>query len=548
MSLDKKQWEQELGAETRSTNFQDTARRVRVRTPGLTILGHPDSTRVGEEAALPELLAGGRSCLSRLEPRFATPASEEESRPLAHVHISRKPMLLLAGSQPGSFLLDRGSSRTKVSVEGQLVETRWIFTAADIERGAVFILGNRIVLLLHWLDLVPSGLPHFGLVGASGAINRLRQEIRLVADLDVPILLRGETGTGKELVAQAIHQAGERRDAPCVAVNIGAIPPTLAASELFGAARGAFTGADRKKTGFFERADGGSLFLDEVGETPAEVQVLLLRALENHQIQPVGSVETHNVDVRIIAATDADLESASALGRFRAPLLHRLAGYELHVPPLRGRRGDIGRLLFYFLRLELEKLGDVSRLVRSEDLPWPPAELVARLARYDWPGNVRQLRNVARRLAIASQADPELGLDSLIDGLLKEPQTPAPPSSSKSESTPPDKPSRTPRKAAKSYRPPHEVSDDELIAALRAHAFRLKPTAEQLGVSRASLYVLIDRCPKLRRASELGLTELQECRERHDGDLDRMAEELEVSRYGLQQRLREVETDSSRDS
>ena len=454
-------------------------------------------------------------------------------------------MLLLAGDEPGSFLLDRGSSRTKVSFEGQSVESSHSISAADMERGAVFTLGGRVVLLLHWLDSSPPDLPSFGLVGASEAMNRLRQEIRLVADLEVPILLRGETGTGKELVARAIHQAGPRSGGPYVALNIGAVPPSLAASELFGAARGAYTGADRKKAGFFERAHGGTLFLDEIGETPPEVQVLLLRALENHEIQPVGGVGTRRVDVRVIAATDADLEQASAEGAFRAPLWHRLAGYELKIPPLRNRRSDLGRLLFHFLRLELDKLGDRSWPEEEDGYPWPPAELIVRLVQYNWPGNVRQLRNVARRLVIASQADAALELDAVLDEMLKEPSTGLDP---EPLSPPPTTAPKPLRKAVKSYRPPHEVSDDELLATLRAHKFRLKPTAAQLGVSRASLYVLIDRCPEIRRAAELGAEELVACRARHDGDLDAMAEELKVSRYGLQQRLRELEIGRSDDS
>ena len=141
-----------------------------------------------------------------------------------------------------------------------------------------------------------------------------RSRILGVAPLGVPVLLRGETGTGKELVAQALHQAGLRRSRPFLAVSMGAVPVTVAAAELFGAARGAYTGADRKRDGYFQRADGGTLFLDEVGETPREVQVLLLRALEIQEIQPVGGDDPRRVDVRLIAATDSDLEEAVAAG------------------------------------------------------------------------------------------------------------------------------------------------------------------------------------------------------------------------------------------
>ena len=551
----------ELLAETRSTSFRGTQQRGQTRVPSLTILCHPDADRVGEEAPLHQLVSGSWVGLSRLEPRFAAPVGGEP-RALAVVHLSRKPMILRAGDEAGSVVLERGASRTRLTVEGEPAEADRGFSAAELERGVTLVLSRRIALLLHWLEPVPADGPRYGLVGESAAIRKLRQEIRLVADLDVPVLLRGETGTGKELVARAIHEASRRRDESCVTLNIGAVPPSLAAAELFGAARGAYTGADRKKTGFFERANRGTLFLDEIGETPPELQVLLLRALENHEIQPVGGVETRRVDVRVIAATDADLETASAEGRFRAPLLHRLAGYELRLPALRERRADVARLLFHFLRQELADLSDTGMgedpLSVADSFPWPPAELVARLARYDWPGNVRQLRNVARRLAIARQAGPDVDLEPIVDELLKDSSTPAShPSRRASDREPepetataPSTAASTPktRKPARSYRPPHEVSDDELIATLKANGWRLKPTATKLGVSRSSLYVLIDRCPRIRRASELGLEEIAASRQRHDGDLDAMAGELEVSRYGLQRRMRELEVGRSESS
>ena len=156
--------------------------------------------------------------------------------------------------------------------------------AAEIERGVAMVLSHRVALWLHTVDPVPASVPDFGLVGESEPIVRLRQEIQAAAQLDVPVLLRGETGTGKELAARALHRAGARRERPFVAVNMAVLTPSLAAAELFGAARGAYTGADRNKTGYFQRAEGGTLFLDEIGEVTPEVQTMLLRALENHEI------------------------------------------------------------------------------------------------------------------------------------------------------------------------------------------------------------------------------------------------------------------------
>ena len=172
-----------------------------------------------------------------------------------------------------------------------------------------------MALLLHRLPSVLEREPErFGLTGDSAALVLLCREIRRVSTVATPVLLRGETGTGKELVARAIHTSGPRRARPYLAVNLGALPPALAAAELFGAARGAFTGADRSRSGHFERADGGTLFLDEIGEAPPEVQILLLRALESGEIQPVGSEAPLRVDARIVAATDADLEPRSRRG------------------------------------------------------------------------------------------------------------------------------------------------------------------------------------------------------------------------------------------
>jgi two-component system nitrogen regulation response regulator GlnG len=346
------------------------------------------------------------------------------------------------------------------------------------------------------------------------------------------VLIRGETGTGKELIAGAIHQASPRSRGPYLAVNMAAIPPSLAAAELFGAARNAFTGADRSREGYFAQAHGGTLFLDEVGETPPEVQPLLLRALETGEIQTVGGAP-RRVDVRLIAATDARLEENVAAGRFRAPLLHRLGGYQIHVPPLRQRREDLGLLFLHFLRNELEALGELKRLAAPER-PWVPAPLVAWLADYDWPGNVRQLRNVVRQIAVAGCDAGAEGMWAQAESALQE-AAKAPDSNVETRSS---SASQTPKKAArKPYRNPEEISEEEMIAALRAHHWRLQAAADQLGLSRPSLYAKIDRSPNIRKAADLSRQEIEACYAQWGGDLDAMAEALEVSKRGLQLRM-----------
>jgi DNA-binding NtrC family response regulator len=463
-----------------------------LRVPALTILAHPDLRRVGERVLLPALGSGRPVPLSRLAPLFAQPGGDL-ARPLADPHLSRTPIHLNPGEVPD----------------------------AGLERGTVLVLADRVALLLH---LLPPALPReterFGLVGDSAALTLLRREIRRTAPLSTPVLLNGETGTGKELVAQALHAAGPRRARPFLALNLGAVPPALAASELFGAARGAFTGADRRRAGYFERADSGTLFLDEIGEAPPELQVLLLRALENGEIQPVGAEATQRVDVRVVAATDADLESAVAQGRFRAPLLHRLRGYEIRLPPLRERRDDVGRLLVHFLRQELAAMGMETRLdepgPRRE--PWLPASLVARLADHDWPGNVRELRNLARRIAVGSHDAERAGL---------------PPGFERVSVPRPKAGERTAPRPRAAYRPAAEIGEEELLAALRASRWNLAVAAERLRVSRTSLYALVERAGGVRKASELGRDEIASALERAGGDLDAAADDLRVSPHGL---------------
>lgn len=509
---------------------------------GLTILAHPDIRRIGERAALLELSSAREEELSRLEPAFAAPG-EPLRRPLADAYLSRRPVWLQLEAAGGVRLACRDSPSSVVA-NGEPVHGERLFTEREIEDGVVLLLADRIALLLHrFRPLFEAGLPRYGLVGESDPLLETRRQIRQVAGLDVPVLLRGETGTGKELVALAIHQTSARRDRPYLALNMSAIPSSLAASELFGAAKGAFTGADQKKRGYFSRAAGGTLFLDEIGEVPPEVQPLLLRALENGEIQPVGAEQIQRVDVRTIAATDSDLEAEIASGRFRAPLLHRLSGYEIRIPPLRRRRDDIGRLLIHFLRQELEAIGEAHLCEEpaAPDRPWLHAAVVARLARYDWPGNVRQLRNAARSIAVESRGCAELRIgaqvETLLTSLSEDTRQPAARASVHAQPSP--EPAR-PASPTPSRRSPQEISDPELVAALRANRWEPRPTAEQLGISRAALYLLIDACPLTRKAADLASPEIEEALCQNAGSLAKAASHLEVSEEGLKRRMKKL--------
>jgi transcriptional regulator with GAF, ATPase, and Fis domain len=232
-------------------------------------------------------------------------------------------------------------------------------------------------------------------------MRELYQTLERVARAPVDILVRGETGTGKELIAREIHRLSDRAAGPFVPVNTAAIAESLAESELFGHARGAFTGADANRQGYFEQAHGGTLFLDEIGDMPLPAQTKILRALQERVIQPVGSSRTITVDVRVITATHQDLEHAISAGHFRQDLYYRIKGVELRVPPLRARHEDIILLANYFL----DRLGGRMPMV-------PPLSTAAvdRLLTYPWPGNVRELEhilNAAAMLAAGKEISPD---------------------------------------------------------------------------------------------------------------------------------------------
>jgi formate hydrogenlyase transcriptional activator len=236
-----------------------------------------------------------------------------------------------------------------------------------------------------------------GIVGQSLALRRVLQLVRMVAECDATVLLLGETGTGKELIARAIHERSRRRKQAFVTLNCAAIPSSLFESELFGHERGAFTGAYTQKAGRLELADRGTLFLDEVGDMPLELQPKLLRALQERTYERVGSARTKSVDVRLVAATNRDLEEMMAEKQFRIDLYYRLNVFPMRIPPLRERRDDIPVLVQYFVRKYAREMGK-----RIESVP---TETMERLQRWSWPGNVRELKNLVERSVILTSGN-----------------------------------------------------------------------------------------------------------------------------------------------
>ncbi|MFY3742400.1 sigma-54-dependent transcriptional regulator [Anaeromyxobacter sp. Red801] len=301
------------------------------------------------------------------------------------------------------------------------------------------------------------------MIGGGPAMQRLFDLVRRTAPSEGRVLITGENGTGKELVARAIHEQSRRRDRPFVKLNCAAVPAELIESELFGHERGAFTGAVAARRGRFEQADGGTLFLDEVGDMPAAMQAKVLRVLQEGELERVGGQQTLRCDVRVVAATNKDLQAEVAAGRFREDLYYRLNVVPIHTPALREHKEDVPELAARFLGEACERNGRrAMRLGR---------EAIAALQTHDWPGNVRELRNLVERLAILCDG-PEIGADDVVAMLPG---------------------ARRPRgdrlRAGAAFHELVEEAEREIVlAALEAHQDNVSDTARALGLERSHLY------------------------------------------------------------
>jgi two-component system nitrogen regulation response regulator GlnG len=293
------------------------------------------------------------------------------------------------------------------------------------------------------------------------------------------------------------------------------------ASQLLGHVAGAFTGARDASPGAFLRARGGTLFLDEIAEMPVESQATLLRVLEERSVVPVGGTNEVRLDVRVVAATDADLDRLVAEGGFRSALLHRLRSYVVHVPPLRERRDDVGRLIAHFLAEELAAIGEGDHLrYRADNPSWLPADAVAAMAAYGWPGNVRELAHCVRQIVIGSRGRERAQIPAALERLW------ATPSAEASDSS---KPSTT--RAT-------DLSDDKLVQTLRDCRWSATEAARVLGLSRTTLYALIERSSSIRKVGDIDDDEILSCLQESDGSIARAAEQLRVSERALRLRLR----------
>ena len=476
----------------------------------LTIVAHPDPSRVGEMATI-EFDAQRRVAVSRREPCFAGPGAP--GRPLEDPHISRSPSYLSFGAGDIPTWSDPTGLATALH---PLHGTR--------SRAWYVALARRVGLLIEPGLRPAAPRERHGLVGVSGATERLREQIAAAGTSELPVLLLGETGTGKELAAQAIHAASPRRG-PFVAINLSAIPESTAASQLFGHARGAFTDAGQAHDGYFVQAGGGTLLLDEIGEASIPLQVQLLRALEQREIQPVGG-RVRSVDVRVLAATDADLSLAVHTGRFRQALLFRLRGLTLPLLPLRERPADIAVQLVHFLTRALDGLGkrEHLRLASWQASPWLDLAAVEAALFARWPGNSRELRAAAGEAALLDADAPRVTLAST---------STATTSSSSFSSSSTALPALDPAGPAR-------LSESMIREALAAHGNSVRGAARALQVAPNILYARMHALG-IHRAGELEEAELAAAREAAGGDLEAMARILGVSLRGLQRRLGRAE-------
>ncbi len=483
----------------------------------VTIVFHPDPRRIGERWLVPERVTRPL-VLGRQQPLFSR-TSAARARPLDDPHVSRQALSLSFAA--AGVTIEPHPAACRCRVDGSWVNSAQILDRAALRRGVALQLAHSVVLLLREQPMpreldadAPLADEHAALCGSSFYMQSLRRQIARVAHSGLDVLVRGETGSGKELVARALHQLSPRGSGPLVAVNMAAIPAGVAPAALFGSVRGAFTGADRNNPGYFQQAHGGSLFLDEIGDTPDDVQAQLLRALQEREVQPVGG-KLEKVNVRVISATDADLEGSDS--KFRGALRHRLGSAEVQVAPLRAHPEDIGELLCYFINRACAETGRPSLLPGegADELrvaQW--AELFHLCLGHAWPGNVRELANCARQIVL----DSDTGLQP--PALLLQPSVAA-----------------VAEECAQAQQAPVQLGDDALRALLEQERYEIAAAARRAGVSRQALY---RRLPELglRLASQVPEPELQRALVDSGGDIGAAAGLLRVSAVALRNRLR----------
>jgi len=472
---------------------------------GLTIAWHPDLARIGEQFIATDVAALD---LSRYLPLFGAP--EKEALGLGHGAISRAPLRFERDEADGVTIVPP-DSRMVVEVNGMEIDGPLSLSMAQIEAGAVLGLGRIVLVCLHWMRSLPQSNAVDGFLGVGSAAIRMRGLIRQVAASDTTVLLLGETGTGKEVAARAIHALSTRAGSSMVSVNMAALNESLAAADLFGASTGAYTGAQAARGGFFAQAQGSTLFLDEIGNTPAAIQPMLLRVLETGEYRPLGAQHDQRSTARLIAATDQNLYG----GGFNLALLRRLESFIIHLPPLRARREDIGLLIAHLLRAPAAQ-GEAGLVL--------PTALVTQFLCYDWPGNIRQLTHVLKRTVLALRMGETPQFRELVD--LPAPAAAAAISDAAGPST-----ARTRTRLS-------DVGEQQVLQAMIEHGWHIQGAAQALGLSRPSMYKLLEAHPGIRRADQIAPDEIAAAWSLCGGNVEDCAARLQTPAEALRRHIR----------
>lgn len=469
--------------------------------PCLGVVWHPDFSRIGDIAFL-NTGENAVSELSRALPLFKNINNGTEC-PLADQRISRKAVMVKYLGRSG-FLITPPQSKMLVMVNGRLISEPTTVMLSDLGSDVILTLANSVILSIFMGSATPSNAPlKAGLLGVSAQIQQTWQVIERAGPTDLPVLIKGETGTGKELAAQALHLASGRASEAMVSLNMATLSSELGAADLFGASRGAFTGATRDRMGLFEQATCSSIFLDEIGDAPASIQAMLLRILETGEYRRVGETKLRKTSARVIAATDRALVAKD----FSQPLLRRLENIVLTMAPLRERRVDIGLMIIHFLSQQ----GNLARTPYMA--PW-----IGSLALYSWPGNVRELRNVVQQMAIDQ-----------VPEVLKTPMEPE------------DKVVRLAiAKPKAEYRTKESVTEVEILEALDDNDWSIKDAAAALNISRTILYELMDQAPTIRRVDDLSAEEIKSVIDSTPTGLKDWAKILRVSKEALRRRIKQL--------
>ncbi|MBC3872347.1 sigma 54-interacting transcriptional regulator [Undibacterium flavidum] len=475
---------------------------------GLTIAWHPDTNRIGEQFV--GTTEAGTIELSRFTPAFS--AVNGDPLPVGYSGISRDPLRIVRDAHDGITICPP-NSRMVVEINGEEIREPRHFSAEQIDLGTIIALGRAVFVCIHWMRCLPKHNPVDNFLGVGSNAIFTRDLIRLAATNDNTVLLLGETGTGKEVAAQAIHNLSKRSASRMVSVNMAALNESLAAADLFGASKGAYTGAQSSREGYFSEAQNSTLFLDEIGNTPSTVQPMLLRVLENGEYRPLGATRDARSSARLITATDQDLYHTN----FNHALVRRLESFIIRIPPLRARREDIGLLICH-----LAQRNDFAQV----NLGLIPPGLISDMLNFEWPGNIRQLSNVLKRTLLSLQMGEYPQLANMVEAPKVTVMASAElrKASFTGSATPPSKievpltssASREATEGANEITNPIErkklrdLTEQDVIEAMHRHDWTIQYAADDLGISRPSMYKLIDANSQIRRVEQIPAEEIRE--------------------------------------